>query len=200
MDHGAIGFFYAVAPASRSTLRWIWPRRMRRSALWVALALACALMSTKPAAAHSVGEAELEAGVLLRLPPFFQWASQPARWQVCVFEDAPAKTYLERAITGRSPHFLELKILARSLEGLETCQMVFVDGGMPSRLPAVVSAAADRPVLIVARGRRALDQGAAVAFSLSGSRLVFDVHLGELRRRRMSASAQFLRLAREVSE
>jgi len=158
------------------------------------LTLGLGLLSPPPAVS-AVSEAELEAMVLLRMLPFFQWPQTEAVRRLCIFDDAAARGPLERQAAA---HATEIIVLPRHLAGLERCHAVFVDGGIPARLPAVAAASNTQALLIVAKGPQSLERGAAVALSLAGSRMVFDVRRSELQRRNLSASAQFLRLAREV--
>lgn len=173
--------------------------RFVRISLLVAL-LACSAISS---AAAAPTEEEVKAEVAFNILRFVKWppdslpAGQPLA--LCALESSSIGKRLARfdgsAINGNN---LAFRLLNRHLDGLADCQAIFVAAGDPYAVLRLSAATQGKPILLIAEGDRALEQGAGMGVSLSGSRVVIDVDLAALNASGLVVSSKLLRLARTV--
>lgn len=168
---------------------------------WLAAALS-------PPCAADVGapDASLKEAVVFNLLMFVDWPEKtlPDRqdtFRFCVFDDAehrPVMAGLDgKRMRDRTLALLRIK---RDLGDLRKCQAIFVDSGNQKNLARVVAGVRDAPILVIAEGEQTLQQGAAIAISMAGGRIVFDINLAVARTANLSISSKLLRLAHTVLE
>lgn len=172
-------------------------------------AIAFALMAflLRPAAVAAdvprAGDAAVKAAVMYNLLLFVQWpeSAQKSAFQFCLLNDSELGTALrgkERATVNGRP--LQVRLVAPVPEELDNCAAVVVEAGNPGLLARLAVYARQKPLLILGEGPNAVERGAMIGVYSDGGRVTFDIHLGQMRRSQLGASAKILRLARQVSE
>jgi hypothetical protein len=163
----------------------------------------CAALCAAPSTAAAPSEEEVKAAVAFNILQFVKWPAsalppgQPLA--LCAPEASGAAKLLARyngAHVGDTT--LSFRLLNRRLDGLDGCQAVFVEAGDPYAVLRVSAATHGKPILFVAEGDRALEQGAGMGVSLAGSHVVIDVDLTILNASGLVVSSKLLRLARTV--
>lgn len=162
-----------------------------------------AALSARAAVAAPSAEDEVKAEIALNLLRFVKWpqealpAGQPL--VLCAVQSSRIARRLAgyggTSINGGS---LAVKVLNRHMDGLGECQAIFVEAGDPYGVLRLSAATHGKPVLLIAEGERGLEQGAGMAVSLAGSRVVIDVDLTALNAAGLTVSSKLLRLARTV--
>jgi hypothetical protein len=83
-------------------------------------------------------------------------------------------------------------------EPLGGLQVLFVGSADTGRLPGILSAAKDAPLLVVTEAQEALALGSTINFVAVGNRVRFDVDLAAAGRGRLRISSRLLAVARRV--
>ncbi|MBI4983934.1 MAG: YfiR family protein [Rhodocyclales bacterium] len=178
-------------------------RRSLRLLLGVWLAAALAL----PGAAQEAADApRLRDAVIFKLLLFVDWPAAGAHeaaapFRLCVLDDGGHGVAMAD-LAGRHLRERPLALLrvARDAGSLRKCHAIFLDAGEQRHLAAVAAATREAPVLIIAEGDQAIQQGAAIALSTAGGRIVFDINLAAARAANLAISSKLLRVARSVFE
>jgi len=165
----------------------------------LAVLMACSAISSASAAPS---EEEIKAEVAFNLLRFVKWpaATMPAGQPLalCALDGGIAKRLARFDGSPVNGTNLVFKLINRHLDGLGECQALFIAAGDPYAVLRVSAATHGKPILLIAEGDRALEQGAGMAVSLSGSRVVIDVDLMALNAAGLVVSSKLLRLARTV--
>jgi len=151
------------------------------------------------AADDSASEARLKAGFIANFLLFVKWPQDPASLVLCSPGAERSREMLDELARISGPKRALTIRRVRSANALDGCHVVFVAAEQGAALPAVVEAAAGRPVLVIAD----LDGGAPLGAMLSlvtvgGDRLGFDANLTTARAAGLSLNARLLQLARRV--
>lgn len=179
-------------------------RLLARACLAALFAAAFGLCSAEPAvSAKPPSEEEVKAAVVFNILQFVKWPESPAGQGQPLVLCAPDADGVARHLpqyAGSPLHdgTLVFRTLGRRLDGLATCQAVFIPAGSPYLVLQVSAATQGKPVLVIAEGSGALQQGAGMAVSLAGSRVAIDVDLAALNAAGLNVSSKLLRLARTV--
>ncbi len=177
---------------------------MTRRGLIIALCVGVTLCRAAPAVAGDrPTEQEIKAAVAFNILQFVTWPAEalpPGQPLVlCAAEGSESAglllRYEGRQVRGTT---LSIKVLNRHLERLSECQAVFVEEGNPYTVLQLSAASHERPLLVIAEGDNALQQGAGIGVSLAGSHVVIDVDLAALKASGLTVSSKLLRLARTV--
>lgn len=146
---------------------------------------------------------DVKAAVVFNILQFVAWPSSafpPGHpLTLCVPEASGTAKGLLRyegaRIQGAS---LSVRVLDRRLDAVGECQALFVPAGDPYLVLRASAAIQGKPVLLIAEGDRALEQGAGMGVSLSGNHVVIDVDLSPMNATGLVVSSKLLRLARTV--
>jgi hypothetical protein len=173
----------------------------RRLSLVIAAAMLFA--AAAPArAGEGASVAEIKAAAVVNFLLFAHWPQELAPetpLRLCTFADEAIEQLFSRHEGKRiRTTTLVLQHLDRHLGEASACSAVFVDTGNPVDLRRVVAATRGRPILVMAVGEGSLQEGAMIALSVAGGRVVFDVRLDAARAAGIDFSAKLLQLARNV--
>jgi len=176
-------------------------RHLRRGAL---AALLLALAGHSAWAIERADENEIKAAVIYNLLLFVDWPEPTAAtgaFRFCVQDEGALTTalraYERRKLQGRA---LEIHRINRGYEELDACGAVMVEAGNPGLLTRLVVAARNRPLLVIAEGKGAVERGAMISLHTDGGRVTFDINHGAMKRSGLVPSSKILRLARTLIE
>ena len=165
---------------------------------WAALCMLPFCLLPTPAKAQAVSPESLKAEVIYRVLMFVTWPPErevPERGlQICTLGDGRVEGALQ-ALIGRP--IRQLTVAVRRLARPDQhagCHLLY----LPAPQPALRSALADAPVLVVSDAAAMLDQGSMINLQVEDGRIVFDVELDAARRAGLVISTKLLRLARFV--
>ena len=177
----------------------------RRGMVWLALAAALALPAEIwPGAAGETPslEGQVKAAFLAKLAMFVEWPAgtfADAAAPICIgiLGEDPFGSYLDEVarqerVNGRS---LQTRRV-RDLAGLQGCHIVFVSPSESARLPQVLQALEQRPVLTVGDEASFAQRGGIVSFIKASGKVGFAVNLDAARQAGMKLSAKFLQVAK----
>jgi len=168
---------------------------------WLAAAWSCPSLADDQAATTSLRDA-----VVFKLLMFVDWpqnpqADAPEAFRFCVLDDggrSPMMAELDgKRLRNRT---LTLLRITRDAASLRQCHAIFIDAGNQRHLAGVAAGTRPAPVLIIAEGNLAIQEGAIIALSTAGGRIVFDVNLAAARAANLAISSKLLRVARSVFE
>lgn len=165
----------------------------------LALSLLMLLTPAVAARGEAVPEYALKAAFLYNFARFTEWPAPPAReFNLCVYGINPFGDHLD-AIAGKPLHGKAVRILLPGApDALDECHILFIaDSALPA-LPRLLAALERRPVLTVAEGESAIEQGVMVGLVLDGARVAFEVNLEAIRRGGITVSSQLLQLSRRL--
>lgn len=150
------------------------------------------------AAAQSVSEYQLKAGVLYNFIALTTWPEAPGGvLNVCVYGPNPFAGELGK-LAGKKVGDLRLAVLSlHSASALAGCQVVFVSQPVLGNLPRVVDEIGGRPVLTVADAPGG-HAGVVLNMELEQGRVKFQANLPVARAAGLLLSSKLLRLASEV--
>lgn len=177
---------------------------IQRLIFWIAgLALATLLPAHALAAERVGAESGVKAALVYNLLLFVQWPEDklPAdgSLRLCILA-SPTIEEAFSALSGKTIHNRPIAIRRMSSPGEDAhqCQAVWVEEARNNALTRLALAAKNSGILILSEGSAALSQGAMIAVSNEGGRLVFNVDNGAARDARLIISSKLLRLARTV--
>ncbi len=173
------------------------PPWVHRPVILVASLLA---LASGPAGAQ-VAEYRLKAAFLYNFAAFTDWpADTPATLQMCIHGRDPFGEDVVQ-VQGKQIGGRTLSVRhTSSLEGLRSCQLVYVSRGEIENMPRILEALRGRAVLTVADSPYALDQGVGINMETRQGKVSFQVNLAAIRQGGLNLSSKLLRLATEVRQ
>ena len=157
-----------------------------------------------PAQSSTSAEYLAKANFLATFPSFIDWPdsafpSPQASILLCVRGDFAFGTSLAVLTRGLSVHGRSLEVRwIRKDEELRSCHIVFVSHSEAKRYTKLLQTLDGASTLTVGETSDFLDAGGAVAFSVKGETLQFEVNLPHANRAHLRISSHMLALARRV--
>jgi len=194
-----------VSPLRRAKLSV----RLPRKGSWHALAartLSAFLVFSLALPAHSSTSTEYlaKANFLATFPSFIDWPdsafpSPQASILLCVRGDFAFGTSLAELTRGISVHGRSLEVRwSRKDEDLHSCHIVFVSHSESKRYGKLLQSLDGASILTVGETSDFLSAGGAVAFSVKGETLQFEINLPHANRAHLRISSHMLALALRV--
>ncbi|MDT7833833.1 YfiR family protein [Aquabacterium sp. OR-4] len=174
-------------------------RSLPPALLMAALLLALAGARAQPA----LGEAQAKAAALVNFARYVEWperafASREAPFVFCL----AGRESLAAAVAtldGRSLHGRPTQLRrVLGVEELRGCHVLFIAEAEERRQAPMLRAVAGEPVLAVGDGAGFTEAGGAIGVTLEDGRIRFDISRPALDAAQLRASANLLRLARNV--
>ncbi len=161
--------------------------------------LTIALVLLTPARADELPEYRLKAAFLFNFAAFTDWPAETGpTLNLCLFGGDPFGAELD-ALQGKKVGERTINLSRRvNLEGLKSCQVVFVAAAAQDSLPRVLEALRTQPTLTVADSPGALQRGVGLNMHLSQGRVSFEANVKAVKAVRLGFSSRLLRLATEV--
>lgn len=152
-----------------------------------------------------VPEAKAKADILIALPGYVEW---PREWgvedrskpfRIGILGPSSLEAHLHASAASRTIRGKPVEIrLARRVQELGDCHMVFIRDLDADRLPEILHQLKGRAVLTVGDSPTYASDGVMVNLVNVRKRIGLEVNLGVLRGNGLQASSQLLRLARIV--
>lgn len=161
------------------------------------LLVGAAMALSSPARSERVSESALREAIVVKLLMFVDWP-EPRPGEIRLCETAGAIRGAEGGMVG--DRRLKVIRIGRDLGELHRCDVFFADADNQRLVPAVAAGGRKTALLVIAEGEQTLQQGATIALSRAGGRMVFDVNLASARAAGLTISSKLLRLARHVVE
>ncbi|MEA2601292.1 MAG: hypothetical protein QOF89_2284 [Acidobacteriota bacterium] len=173
-------------------------------AVLLPLLLAAALVAPgSPAPAQpAVSEADVKAAFLYNFTKFVDWPqpvlAEGSELKICVLGEDPFGRTLQ-ALTQEEVGGHRLKLIhLSSPSNLTACHVLFISRSEKDRLPRILEALGDAPVLTVGDTQGFVDQGGIINFLLEGSKVRFEINQEDAERVGIKISSKLLALARRV--
>lgn len=175
-----------------------WPLRP------VLLAVAWLLAGALPASAQpALTDAQAKAAALVNFARYVEWperafAGKEAGFVFCL---AGRESLASAAVSldGRTLHGRTTQVRrVLGVEELRGCHVLFIPEAEERRQTPMLRAVAGEPVLSVGDASGFTDAGGAIGVTLDDGRIRFDINRGTLDAAQLRASANLLRLARNV--
>lgn len=185
-----------------------WPQRQLPRAAWLARGLTlvvAALLATAPAMAQipDISEYQAKAAFLYNFTKFVEWpptafADAAAPLSICVLGEDPFGQHLDAAAQLRTQG-RPLRIL-RIADGsaATSCHVLFVAAPETRRLPQILTALRQHPVLLVGDVPNFAEDGGAINLILVDNRIRMEINVEAAQDHGLRISARLLRLARIV--
>lgn len=181
-----------------------WPLRPGLASLSrvAGLALTLALGSAALGRAQSprAGEYEVKAAFLFHFVQFVQWPPSSSD-TICVgiVGDDPFGPILDQMVKGEAVQGRSLVVRrATQVEGLGTCEVIFIGRSQKARIGDILSVLKDAPTLTVGEVDGFARQGGIINFFLEGKKIRFEINPVAARRRGLKVSSQLLTLGKIV--
>jgi hypothetical protein len=179
---------------------------MRRATLRVACGLIALLLAGGGAGAsqEAPGESAIKAAFLYNFTKFVDWperafAGSSAPFAVCVLADDAARRAIAATMRNESVRGRPVEVtFPADGDDLKACHVVYF--GRQEDAAKRLASVRQSPVLTVGEGRRFLDSGGQIAFTLVGDRVRFDISRRAAGAAGLSISSKLLRVARRVEE
>ncbi|MDO9596180.1 MAG: YfiR family protein [Azoarcus sp.] len=177
---------------------------LTRSCFLHGFMLALLLVLPVPALAQrQAPESDLKAAILANMLHFVEWPESGlpprGRLAICYFSDSAVATALVR-LDGKVLRNQQLSTIRTDATRLAQCHAVYLAPDDVAQFPDVLPALRAGGVLLTGDTPGLLDHGVMINLELVAGRVVFDVHLGAVRRAGLTLSSKALRLARTVLE
>lgn len=162
---------------------------------WVLGLLCCPSLTH----AETLAEYQIKAAFLYNFLAFTEWPAEVGNTiTLCVYGPDPFGENLNK-MQGKGLGVRSLTVKrVNSVDGLHSCQAVFITRPVMSNLRRVLDNVGDRPVLTVADSQDAALQGVALNMSMDQNKVTFEANLAAARGNRLNLSSKLLRLATKV--
>jgi hypothetical protein len=171
-----------------------------RARTWLA-ALTLALGAYAPAAraADDLPEYRLKAAFLYNFALFTEWPDEVgSTLRLCVYGADPFGAELD-GLQGKAVGERSIAVQRKTaVDGLKSCQIVFIAPAAAAQLPRVLEALEGQTVLTVADSAGAARHGVSLNMAVSQNKVSFEANLKAARAARLNLSSKLLRLATEV--
>lgn len=176
-----------------------------RRPLLGALAVVAALLAAPGAATAQVtaSESDVKAAFLYNFTKFVEWppaafADARSPLKICVLGEDPfgktLRALVNEEVGGRPLSLLRLD----NLSNPAACHVLFISRSEKNRLPQILAALGDAPVLTVGDTPELFAQGGIINFILEGSKVRFEINQEAAERVGIRISSKLLALARRV--
>lgn len=171
----------------------------------VASLLLAAILVAVPAAPaqEAATEYDLKAAFLYNFTKFVEWPADAfhddrSSLRLCVLGEDPFGESL-RAMAKEEVAGRKLMVLSvAAMNDPAGCQILFVSRSERRRMPRILAAVREAPVLTVGDTAGFLEQGGIINFILQGSRVRFEINQESAERVGLRVSSKLLRLATRV--
>ena len=178
-------------------------RRLARTWILILLLLLQAWTGNTQQAHYS--EYQVKGAFLVKFAMFVDWPTKSfpdARTPITIgiLGEDPFGGEFEAALKSENAngrHF-ELKRF-RNLQELTDCHMIFVSGPESQRLPEILTATRDKPVLIVGDRDRFAHEGGMVNFIKESGKVRFEVNAAAIEAHGLKISAKLLQVSKPVT-
>jgi hypothetical protein len=166
-------------------------------------ALLAALLALQvPAAAQTASEYDVKAAFLFNFTKFVDWPAtafpDPGSLKVCVLGEDPFGRSLQ-AVAGEAVASRKLTVVrSDAIPKPGGCQILFISRSERERLPQILAANKDAPVLTVGDTKGFVDQGVIINFILEDSKVRFEINTDAADRAGIRISSKLLQLARRI--
>jgi hypothetical protein len=166
------------------------------------LLLALLLAAPALAAAPAASEYDVKAAFLYNFTKFVDWPSEafsdPSSLRICVLGEDPFGKSLQ-AVTDEQVGGHKLIVTrTESLARPAGCQVLFISRSEREKLPQILAALKDAPVLTVADTNGFADRGVIINFVLEGSKVRFEINTDAADRAKIKISSKLLQLAKRI--
>jgi hypothetical protein len=149
-------------------------------------------------------ESHVEAAFLFHFAQLVDWpagaeSSADNSLFVCTIDDDPFQGALEETMAGKpvGNRIVRIRHLDAA-EDMQSCQVVFIGKADSKRVPTLVAALHNAPVLTVGDGANFLDAGGMIRFVVDDNKVRFDVNLNAAQSARLKIGSRVLVLAEHV--
>jgi len=165
-----------------------------------------ALLMTGPAAAQTkrASVTDVQAVFLFNFAQFVDWPpeafSDPqAPLVIGILGQDPFGSFLDETVRGESVRGRPFEIRRyRRLEEVKDCHVLFISRSETNRLPEIIAALKDRPILTVSNGDDFARSGGIIRFILDKSKIRLSIDLEAAQAARLTFSSKLLRSAQIV--
>jgi hypothetical protein len=118
---------------------------------------------------------------------------------LCTLGKDPFQGALESSVAGKviGNRVMRIRHLAEA-QDLQSCQILFIDKGQSRRIPALVAALHNAPVLTVGETDGFVGVGGMIGFLLQDNRVRFEINLAAAESARLKIGSRLLMLAQTV--
>jgi hypothetical protein len=177
---------------------------LKRSPVAAALLVAGFLaLPPETGARDTAAEYDVKAAFLYSFTKFIEWPESAfhddrSSLRLCVLGDDPFGGSLQEIMNGEvaGRHLTVLRV--SSLKEPAGCQVLFVSRSEREKLPQILNAVREAPVLTVGDTSGFLEEGGIVNFVLQGSKVRFEINQASAERAGIRISSKLLRLATRV--
>ncbi len=170
----------------------------------VAFGVALLLLALLPARAQATKEYQVKAAFLYNFTKFVDWPDSRFRGKhapivIGVYGSNPFHGALAEAVRGRTVNGRSIQVRnVTQTSDLAGTHVLFVPAGETRRAAGLSDVLRRHSVLAVGEAPSILDQGGAIAFTLEGDKVRFDINRAAAEAANLRISAQLLKLARSV--
>lgn len=177
--------------------------------LLIRLGSAVFLALLAPTAASAAGvpaslpEREVKAAFLFNFAKFVEWppealGTEEGPFRLCLIGGDPFDKALDRMVEGKSVHerALVVQTISSPIQG-RGCHLLFIAPSEEGRLPDILSALDDAPVLTVGDTRRFVQKGGMIQFLLEEKKIRFHINQDRAAASGLKISSQLMKLAKE---
>jgi hypothetical protein len=179
------------------------PGRRGHGALFLPALLFALLLAVPGAApAQTASEYDVKALFLYNFAKFVDWPPaafpDPDNLKICVLGDDPFGGSLQ-AVAGEQVGNHKLRVVRTdSISKPAGCQILFISRSERDRIPQILAAVKDSPVLTVGDTKGFAEDGVIINFILEGSKVRFEINTESADRAGLRISSKLLQLARRI--
>jgi hypothetical protein len=166
------------------------------------LPLLLLLLVPVPLGAQAASEYDVKAAFLYNFTKFVDWPPtafpDPNNLRICVLGDDPFGKSL-RSVAGEQVGSHKLTVTqTESISRPTGCQVLFISRSEREKLPQILAALKESPVLTVGDTNGFADHGVIINFVLEGSKVRFEINTDSADRAGIKISSKLLQLAKRI--
>jgi len=162
--------------------------------------LIAGLAISRAASAQTPTEYKVKAAFLYNFAKFVEWPPlQGDEMRLCVVGEDPFGEDLDALAQGKTVQSKWLRVSRLPTpEGIEQCQVVFIQAAGPDDLSYVLRKAHEAHVLTVGDTHEFADQGGIISFVIEANKVRFEINTASAEQAGLRISSQLLKLAVKV--
>jgi YfiR/HmsC-like len=168
----------------------------------VVLCFLLSLIAQQVQAQSSDAEYRVKAAFLFHFAQLVDWPAGGGinnSLSLCTLGNDPFQGALDASVAGKviDTRILRVRHL-KEPEQMHTCQILFLDSGQGKRIPGLLAALRNTPVLTVGESAGFLESGGMVRFLLQDNKVRFEINLAAAESAGLKISSRLLVLAQTV--
>lgn len=151
-------------------------------------------------------EYEVKAAFIYNFTKFIEWEGENLKssssFKVCIFKNSPIESYLKEILKDKKINGKKTEIsTVDNIENINDTHILFIPGNISAKeFKTCIAKSKLKNTLIVSEKAGRIEIGSCINFLVVANKVKFEVNLSSLKKNKLKASSQLLKLAERIEE